>query len=359
MSITIHSLPNELLSQILQQTTSRDASTTGAPPPSTLLSCALVCRRWVDPSQELLHEQVHLTSRRRSEIWLQEGAKWRERVMSLENRWSGQLGREGVRELLGRCTRLERLTIELQPDQLGVLSELQGLKGLNHLHLILHRPFHRPPPPPSPHPLPFSLHSLTLTSNGGLPSSFLTSLITSSLPTLTSLNLNSYTGPRTPSFFLPFLPLCPFLLHLNLGTPNISSASFLRLCSSLLSFSCTTLYVIPALDLPPTLRSLEVKEGMMIEALATAVRTCPALVRVEVREALLSKRREAGSVFVQECRERGIEVRLKGEEEGQFIDGPTWLLHQQRPLPPLPALASPPQPSPLSSSFPPAFALAV
>lgn len=126
MAVTIHSLPNELLSQILQEAGSRDASVSRS---STLLVCALVCRRWVEPSQELLNEEVRLTSRKRSEIWLQEGGKWRDRVRGLENRWTGQLGKDGVRELLGGCTRLNWLTIELQPDQLGVLNELESLKG--------------------------------------------------------------------------------------------------------------------------------------------------------------------------------------------------------------------------------------
>lgn len=54
----------------------------------------------------------------------------------------------------------------------------------------------------------------------------------------------------------------------------------------------------------------------MIEALTTAVRTCPRLEQVTVLAGLMSKRIEAACVFVQECQERGVKVWFQGEEEG-------------------------------------------
>ena len=50
----------------------------------------------------------------------------------------------------------------------------------------------------------------------------------------------------------------------------------------------------------------------MIEALQTAVRSLPDLENVRVTEALMSKRREPGQCFVEECGSRKVKVRMVG-----------------------------------------------
>ncbi|KAK4701937.1 hypothetical protein P7C70_g4288, partial [Phenoliferia sp. Uapishka_3] len=247
MVATFHSLPPELVFQILDSTSGDVVSRR-----RSLLSHSLVALAWVDPCQHLLWKEIEVRSRESIHRLLASGqvGKHRSQVLRVINElMPAKVTGSGREKEIIDGELLESLLRGLRGLRGLVVEEVEGLAlsnfrvpalaDLEHLHIDM--AFDKVPAIPVQNdvnfdPLPFRLHSLTLSGYDDL-APFIPFILHSSTK-ISELRLAfEASGPTNLAIANAFPQIATSVRHLSVGFATAAWIPLLHYCTNLSSIS--------------------------------------------------------------------------------------------------------------------------
>ncbi|KAL8276334.1 hypothetical protein RQP46_011259 [Phenoliferia psychrophenolica] len=194
---TIHSLPSELLLEVLELAASNEKH---------LAFLALVCRQWTAPAQRLLFQSVRIDDAREARAWLACPARTTHTTTTLT--LGDGLDEQTGSDVLDSCPDLLRLNLEIPYLKGGGYHRLTRvhLKGLKALLLMYPEDF----PVVADRPIPQSVVHLSVWADNNLSTSQIQNILLPSQDSLKVLELHLARHLPTLAGFATFFSSVPF-----------------------------------------------------------------------------------------------------------------------------------------------------
>jgi hypothetical protein len=326
---TIHSLPPELLGDILSHLFTTDEIHL-----DSLKSASLVHSSWQHPAQAFIwaagaelnssddvEQYIRTSARRRGgprEVAVhgyKDAEQLKRTAMAHDRDGESSIGRDGF----GGPSTSRFVSFSLASPSAILILSFTDLRTL-----IVQAPLRVTPPSLS---LPFSLHTLVLDDlsfGSSHVASLLTALQSSCIPSLRSIALPGFSSNSHRTVAAALVPFMPHLSHFGLSIALKDDASpylpALSAATSLNSFECTSLPTLILQNLPPSLAVLatpEDAEKLDGPALSEALRALPRLRKLyfHTSQEAFEKGVEGGEGLVKEMRARGVKWWFAGEED--------------------------------------------